>query len=210
MQVPPSASEETRAADYESFITMLDDLIQITPQDVSGKSLLESIRKSRNNEGEEAVKRIDIPKINLAPSTSRQALETDRSPSPPPPAKAPLPAKAPPPKADSPSPEKEGSRKRKNAIVGICYACGHTEGEDVNNLFQHIRNCHKAETKGNCPDCSRPLSGTDKAIKHMIEEHVQISSRQALLDYWKPVNLAKARKTTTAESTGIEIFICCR
>ena len=180
-------AEESQAPDDLTFMSMLDDLIQDKPQDLqSGKSFLESIRKSKTNEGDETVKMIDIPRINLPPSTSRQVSE--RSPSPPPVRATPQVV------LDSPSPEKEGSRKRKNAIVGICYACGHTEGEDVNNLFQHIRVCHRAETKGNCPDCSRPLSGTDKAIKHMIEEHVQISSRQALLDYWKPVQLAKTKK----------------
>jgi hypothetical protein len=179
---------------------MLNDLIQDKPQDQqTGKSFLESIRKSKTNESDETVKRIDIPKINLPPSTQRQSLQRDRTPSPPPV------TRAPPPLVESP-PEKEGSRKRKNAIVGICYACGHTEGEDVNNLFQHIRVCHKSETRGNCPDCSRPLSGTDKAIKHMIEEHVQVSSRQALLDYWKPVHLTKARKLNP-ESEGMKVLM---
>lgn len=179
-------------------MSMLNDLIQDKPQDQqTGKSFLESIRKSKTNESDETVKRIEIPQMNLPPSTPRQAMQRELSPPPPPPpvVKAVV---------ESPSPEKEGSRKRKNAIVGICYACGHTEGEDVNNLFQHIRVFHTAETKGNCPDCSRPLSGTDKAIKHMIEEHVQVSSRQALLDYWKPVLLAKSKKLNPAETQGMD------
>jgi len=192
-------------SDQEDFMAMLDDLIGDKPQDPkSGKSFLESIRRSKTSTSDDiSAKKIDVDHINL-PSPTVRPREVTRSPSPPPAEVAVIDSSSSSLSA-SPSPEKENSRKRKNAIVGICFACGHTEGTDINNLFKHIRS-HPPEKKGNCPDCSRPLNCPDNAIRHMINEHVPATSRQALLDYWKPEVRAKMKKLASNDIPGKFLF----
>ncbi|XP_059487483.1 uncharacterized protein LOC132203613 isoform X2 [Neocloeon triangulifer] len=172
--------EKEEPVEDHNFMTMLDDLIHDQPKNqLTGKSFLESIRRSKTKIGEESeVKKIEIARIPLS-STPRPIREVTPEP---PLEYIELDV------IESPQNAKlHENRKRNKMIVGICYACGHTEGHDINNLFRHMKDTHPPEKRGNCPDCSRPLSGTDKAIRHMIEEHVPMSVRDALLDFWKPM-----------------------
>ncbi|CAB3382674.1 Hypothetical predicted protein [Cloeon dipterum] len=159
--------------EQDHFMAMLDDLIQNQPRDkASGKSLLESIRRSKTKQGESVeVKKIDIGNITL-PTTPRPARELSPE----------LPEEVIMSVQDSVEPsiqEKQENRKRGRII--------------------HMKDKHPPDKKGNCPDCSRPLNGTDKAIKHMIEEHVPVGVRDALLDFWKPQPVGKKRNVSVSD-----------